>query len=327
MTSMSGRYILGGKSAKEWADYGRWFALIQLCARTPEGYIDVSDERRMKSLALDLSMTPANCKKWLGVLVDSGALDRESYESRGWVLIVDVYNAVQSYHIQVRANKRNGAMKGKAKSKRTAKRNESDSLSEIEAVPYRVNEAQPSIREEKSSKEKDNVVGKWEFSTMTKTDRRMNAHDLFEGCWTLQLHVNRLESAIESAYSIAIPHGQGTAGGSGHGGNHDPLAGVDWLVDADAVAELEHTKALLLARMDYATDVLYGRSGRGGVSRAIGFNEADMLCFHYLQGMSWANIAKLFEVEDRHPARWCQRWAERTLRRMDRYGLDRLADS
>ena len=129
MTSMSGRYILGGKSAKEWADYGRWFALIQLCARTPDGYIDVSDERRMKSLALDLSMTPAACKKWLGVLVDSGALDRELYESRGWVLIVDVYNAVQSYHTQVRVNKRNGAMRGRSKHKR----NESESLSEIEA--------------------------------------------------------------------------------------------------------------------------------------------------------------------------------------------------
>ena len=65
MTSPEGRYILGGKSTKEWADYGRYFALLQLMASSPEGTIDVSDARRLKSLAVELSMTPAACKEWL----------------------------------------------------------------------------------------------------------------------------------------------------------------------------------------------------------------------------------------------------------------------
>ena len=162
---------------------------------------------------------------------------------------------------------------------------------------------------------------------MMKTDGRMNAHDLFEGCRSLQLHVNRLELTIESAYAQALPHGQGSATGSSGSAHADPLASVDWLVDSHAKVELEHTKALLLARMDYATDVLYGRSGRGGVSRAIGFNEADMLRFHYLQGMSWAEVGRLFEVDSKNVTTFCKRWAERVLRCIDRYGMERLADS
>ena len=112
MTSQEGRYILGGKSAKEWADYGRWFALLQLMARTQEGYIDVSDPRRLKSLAVDLALTPKACRDWLGVLVDGGAIEQESYDV-GRVLVPDVYNSVQSYKSQVRANKRNGAKGGR----------------------------------------------------------------------------------------------------------------------------------------------------------------------------------------------------------------------
>ena len=113
MESPTGSYVLGGKSEKEWAAYGREKGLEQLCARTPDGYIDVSDERRLKSLAYSLAMTPAACKKWLSVLVDGGVIDRESYESCGWVLVVDVYNSVQSYQTRVRANKRNGSKGGR----------------------------------------------------------------------------------------------------------------------------------------------------------------------------------------------------------------------
>lgn len=113
MTSQEGRYILGGKSQREWADYGRWFALIQLMARDSNGFIDVSDPRRLKSLAVDLALTPKACRDWLGVLVDGGAIDREAYEARGWICVADVYNAVQSYQTQTRANKRNGAKGGR----------------------------------------------------------------------------------------------------------------------------------------------------------------------------------------------------------------------
>lgn len=119
MTSPEGRYILGGKSVREWADYGRWFALLQLVARSPEGYIDVADARRLKSLAADLAMTTKACREWLAVLVEGGAIDSEMYEQRSWVCVTDVFDAVQSYKVQVRVNKRNGSKGGRPRKEKT----------------------------------------------------------------------------------------------------------------------------------------------------------------------------------------------------------------
>lgn len=109
MTSMAGRYILGGKGPKEWADYGRYIGLMQLMARTEEGYVDISDPRRLRSLSQDLGMTPKACREWIEMLIEGGAVERESYEQCGWVCVADVYNAVQSYRTKCRINKRNAA--------------------------------------------------------------------------------------------------------------------------------------------------------------------------------------------------------------------------
>ena len=106
MTSIAGRYVLGGKTAREWADYGRLFALTQLCACTTEGYIDASDSRRLASLAQDLGMSAKACRSWIGVLVEGGAVDRDSWESEGRILVPDAFNAVQAYATQSRTNKR-----------------------------------------------------------------------------------------------------------------------------------------------------------------------------------------------------------------------------
>ena len=79
----------------------------------------MSDERRLKSLSVDLAMTPKACKGWLEVLVDGGAIEREAYEAKGWVCIADVYNHVQAYQTQVRVNKRNGAKGGRPRKTKT----------------------------------------------------------------------------------------------------------------------------------------------------------------------------------------------------------------
>ena len=113
MATNGGRYILGGKSAKEWADYGRWFALIQLCARSPEGWIDVSDQRRMRSLASDLGMTPKACRDWLDMLGAGGAIDPEIYETKHQVFVPAAWNAVQAYQPQAKVNRANGRKGGR----------------------------------------------------------------------------------------------------------------------------------------------------------------------------------------------------------------------
>ena len=107
-TSVGGRYILGGRSSKEFADYGRYMVLMQLAARTPTGVIDVADARRLKSLASDLGMTTGACRTWLDMLATSGEIDAECLEA-GKVFIADVHEHVQSYQTQVRVNKRNAS--------------------------------------------------------------------------------------------------------------------------------------------------------------------------------------------------------------------------
>lgn len=155
----------------------------------------------------------------------------------------------------------------------------------------------------------------------------MSALDLFCSIPPLQKRVDELEAAIASAYSSAGPKGQqfGSIGGSG--GSHDALAGVDRVIDSGAVAERDSLKARLISTLERATDVLYGKSGRGGVAKAIGTDEADMLCFHYCQGESWASLGRRYNPDDPWPTQWCKRYAIRICRDIDRIGLDKLADS
>lgn len=153
----------------------------------------------------------------------------------------------------------------------------------------------------------------------------MSALDFFESIPALQRHVDALRSQIETAYTIATPHGQrfGTVGGGGG----DQLAGIDSIVDSNAAMRLETAEGMLLRRMDLATDVLYGRSGRGGLAKAACTDDADLLCFHYLQGESWASIARRYGADDANLTTWCRRRAVHVCRTIDRIGMRALADS
>lgn len=155
----------------------------------------------------------------------------------------------------------------------------------------------------------------------------MAALEFFEGIASLRRRVASLESQVESAYALAGPHGQrlGSIGGGGSG--HDALAGVDAIMDDGSVQELDKMRARLEERMDYATEILYGESGNGGIAKATCTDDADMLCFHYLQGESWASIARRFEVEDANLTTWAKRHAMWVCRQIDRYGMDALADT
>lgn len=115
MTSPAGRTILGARTTRDWANYGRWFALQQILASVPDSALDVSTPARLKSLAYDLAMTPKACSEWLGVLSEGGAIDTEAYESRRLVFVPDIYGAVTSYQSRVKVNRANGAKGGRRK--------------------------------------------------------------------------------------------------------------------------------------------------------------------------------------------------------------------
>lgn len=154
----------------------------------------------------------------------------------------------------------------------------------------------------------------------------MAALEFFESIARLQRRADALQADVESAYAAAGPHGQqlGSIGGGGHG---DSLAGVDHLIDTDATKELDRVRARLEERMSFATSVLYGRSGNGGIAKATCTDDADMLCYHYLQGESWASIARRYNPASSNLSLWCKRHAAKVCREIDRLGMRSLADS
>ena len=155
----------------------------------------------------------------------------------------------------------------------------------------------------------------------------MAALEWFEAIPRLQKRVDDLQERVASAYASAGPHGQ-QMGSIGGGGKHDALVGIDSLIDTGAVAELDQAKAELMQLLNRASHVLYGKSGRGGLAKASCSADADILFCHYLQGMGWAEIAKdVVKPDVEYPDDWCRMRAVRACRKIDRIGMDVLAES
>lgn len=157
----------------------------------------------------------------------------------------------------------------------------------------------------------------------------MAAIDWFEGILAEGERIERIKQNLALLDSSISPHGQGFEPTGHGGGNSDRM-----LAHAILSAKLGELKAQLPelerkheAKLERATDVLYGKSGRGGIAKVMGTDDADMLCFHYCQGESWASIARRFEPETSNLTVWCQRRAKLVCRTIDRIGMDALADS
>ena len=154
----------------------------------------------------------------------------------------------------------------------------------------------------------------------------MAALEWFESIQALRGQVAGLDNAIEEAYASAGPKGQqmGSIGGNGGG---DSFAGIDRIVDSGMVAERDRLKARLDHMLERATEVLYGKSGRGGLAKAKCSVDADILCCHYLQGMGWADIAReIVRKDTSSPSHWCQMRARRACAYIDRVGMDWLVE-
>lgn len=114
--------------------------------------------------------------------------------------------------------------------------------------------------------------------------------------------------------------------GSTGGGSHDATAAVDHVIEAEQALEVDQARYEL--ELDQATSILYGRSGRGGLARERGSTDADIICCHYLQGMTYAEIAsEVAKPDSASPESWCRQRAARALRCIDAVGADVLADS
>ena len=104
MGSAAGRYMLAAGTTANWADYGRWFALRQVLATTPGGYIDASNARLLGSLGRQLGLGIKACRAWLAALAECGAINAEDWAD-GIVCDPDVFNQQEAYQAKVRAGR------------------------------------------------------------------------------------------------------------------------------------------------------------------------------------------------------------------------------
>lgn len=161
----------------------------------------------------------------------------------------------------------------------------------------------------------------------------MTALEFFQSIADERQRIAGVREQIAILQSRIEPHGQ-SFGATGHGGG-----GADRMFNLvlarmrlsdlqEMERRLPEMQAALDRRIEAATDVLYGRSGRGGLARAKSSVDADILCCYYLQGMGWAEIAREVVKRDTdYPTQWCKQRAARALEFIDRTGLARLADS
>ena len=158
----------------------------------------------------------------------------------------------------------------------------------------------------------------------------MSALEWFESIRTDGERIEKIKQNLAMLESRIAPRSQGYEPMGHGGGSSDAMLGMA-LVSIQIgklKAELPRVERRLEARMERATNILYGKSGRGGLAKAKGTTDADIICCHYLQGMGWAEIAQeIVRKETDYPTQWCRQRALRAFAYMDRVGMDVLADS
>ena len=157
----------------------------------------------------------------------------------------------------------------------------------------------------------------------------MAAFDWFESIRKEGERIEKIKQELALLDSRIAPHSQGFEPMGHGGGSNDAMVGMA-LVSA-RLGELRQILPMLErrheAKLERATHVLYGKSGRGGLARAASTDDADMLCYHYLQGESWASIARRYEPETSNLTVWCKRRAQLICKEIVRIGMDALVDT
>lgn len=153
----------------------------------------------------------------------------------------------------------------------------------------------------------------------------MNARDWFNLIRDKAEKLAKLEDDAEAKRAAVLPKGQQYEPLS-HGGASDGSAAMLSYIQADA--ELDAMRAEVEQLLERASDVLYGRSGRGGLARQKGTASADCICGYYLLCMTWHEVADEMVRPDSMDARhWCMMRAHRAFEYMDRVGMQYLIDS
>lgn len=145
----------------------------------------------------------------------------------------------------------------------------------------------------------------------------MQARDWFEEIRWRVLRLERAKAEIGAMRLKLGARGQKYEAMS-HGTAGDKADGIIDLVQAEM--EIEIASAKLNVELDRATDVLYGRSGRGGLAKMRCSADADCITGYYLLGYSWRQVAEeMVRPDSRDGAQWCKRRAYRAMAALDGY--------
>lgn len=152
----------------------------------------------------------------------------------------------------------------------------------------------------------------------------MLARDWFEEIRWQVLRVERAQADLEAMRLTLGAHGQKYEA-TGHGTVGDGVDAI--LAFVEAQTDLEIARIKLTAELERATDVLYGKSGRGGLAKVRCSADADCITGYYLLGYSWRQVAEeMVRPDSRDGAQWCKRRAYRALAALDGYDLQDLAE-
>jgi hypothetical protein len=174
----------------------------------------------------------------------------------------------------------------------------------------------------------------------------VTAREYFESIRRDVIEVARMRQDIcDRAARIGAAHGIASAasGTGGIGGGTGGYTLADREIDEELYlrklrVELYRRKGQLDDDLEYATAVLYGRSGNGGLAKAERRSDVDpetdafCVCAYYLMGYAtWGRVATELasckDIESGGVADWCRHRAAAAFAYINKVGMAHLMDS
>lgn len=152
----------------------------------------------------------------------------------------------------------------------------------------------------------------------------MTARDYLATLRYAVIRMRMMRNKAAAMREACLPSSPSTDGVGCGWSDPNALTKVDRLLEYEL--KVDAAQAALNARISRACDVIYGRSGRGGIVKLKGSLDADIVYAYYVEAQSWHEIAlALAPAESTAPEDWCRMRANRALTAVDAIGIERAA--
>ena len=150
---------------------------------------------------------------------------------------------------------------------------------------------------------------------------RLKVRDFFEWVRNDVMEARQIEQRIE-ALRLSSGAGRTVTSDAIPSCSTTPRAG-NHLIErvAEGDAKLTNIRLKLRPRLKLASALLYGEHGGGGIAKLRGRLDADLVGAYYIDGMTWADVAKeLGPPNSKAPKTWARLRARNALIAME--GMD-----